>query len=123
MSVTNDIANGYLQLGLGGAALLLVLVFIILEFKSKDKGNSVVEKLCDKIDNLITSNAIHTEELNKVLISNDKDQQETLKALKRIETLSIDTQRRVARVDDRTFYCLGNPKSNNRNTDEGKEVV
>lgn len=107
MDFTKDIADGFLQLGLGGAALLIVVIFMILEFRSKDKGNGVVEKLCTKIDNLITSNAEYTQELNKVLLSNDKDQKETLKILANIQTITIDIQRRISRVDDRTFYCLG----------------
>jgi hypothetical protein len=69
-------------------------------------GGSKIDKLCDKIDLLITSNSEYTQQLNKVLVSNDKDQKETLKFLDTILASVLDTQRRVVRIDDRTFSCL-----------------
>lgn len=118
MPITNDTANLYLQLGIAGATLLILLVFVILLFRLISKINTTesstqhntIEKLCDKIDGLITSNAEYTQKLNEVIISNDKDQKETLNILDKLLELSIDIQRRVSRVDDRTYSCIGSRK-------------
>lgn len=118
MPINDNISNLYLQLGLAGAALLILLIFIILLFRLVSKinidengsQNNKIEKLCDKIDGLISSNAEYTQKLNEVIINNDKDQKETLNLLDRLLELSIDTQRRVVRIDDRTFKCLGAAK-------------
>lgn len=118
MPVGNETSNLYLQLGIAGATLLILLVFVILLFRLVSKlntsesstQNNKIEKLCDKIDGLITSNADYTQKLNTVLLSNDKDQKSTLNLLDKILELVIDTQRRVSRVDDRTYSCLGNIK-------------
>lgn len=115
MIVGQTTANLYLQLGIAGATLLILLVFVILLFKfisenkktrAADSGNKI-DKLCDKIDQLISSNAEYSKALNTVLLSNDKDQKETLKILDTILKIAMDTQRRIVRVDDRTFKCLG----------------
>lgn len=118
MPVLNETANLYLQLGIAGATLLILLVFVILLFRLVSKintsengtQNNKIEKLCDKIDGLITSNADYTQKLNTVLLSNDKDQKSTLNLLDKILELVIDTQRRVSRIDDRTYSCIGNAK-------------
>lgn len=118
MPIEQVTANLYLQLGIAGATLLILLVFVILLFKfiSENKKNrnigevSRIDKLCDKIDALISSNAEHTQKLNEVLLSNDKDQKETIKLLDKILDSALDTQRRVVRIDDRTYRCLGNNK-------------
>jgi hypothetical protein len=59
-----------------------------------------------KIDALVTSYSENTSKLNEVLLSNDKDQKMTLKLLDRILNCVEDMQRRVSRIDDRTFGCL-----------------
>jgi hypothetical protein len=114
MSLQETTANLYLQLGIAGATLLILLVFMILLFKyigenKKSKsGNELnrIDKLCDKIDALISSNAEHTQKLNEVLLTNDKDQKTTLGLLDKILSSILDTQRRVVRIDDRTYGCL-----------------
>lgn len=115
MPVNQTTSNSYLQLGIAGATLLILLVVIVLLFKfmseykklnSKEDG-SKIDRLIDKIDQLITSNASYTKELNAVLLSNDKDLKETLKLLDTILSVVLDVQRRVVRIDDRTFACLG----------------
>jgi phosphoglycerate-specific signal transduction histidine kinase len=118
MPMGNETANLFLQLGIGGAALFIILIFMILLFKlftkintnENDAQNNRIDKLCDKIDNLVTSYAENTQKLNEVLLTNDKDQKNTLKALNQVLELVIDIQRRVARIDDRTYSCLGNKK-------------
>lgn len=128
-------ANLYLQLGIAGATLFILLLFVWLLFKyitkvgqtwentlktmqkneNVNQGNKI-EKLCDKIDALISSNAEYTQKLNEVLLSNDKDQEANTHMLDKILTSVLDTQRRVVRIDDRTYKCLGNP---NKKTEEG----
>lgn len=118
MPIQETTANLYLQLGIAGATLLILLVIILLLFKfmtdfkssKKQADGSRIDKLCDKIDALITSNAEHTQKLNEVLLTNDKDQKETLKLLEMILSPVLDMQRRVVRIDDRTYRCLGNEK-------------
>ncbi|WP_326514771.1 hypothetical protein [Clostridium intestinale] len=139
MPVSDGVANLYIQLGVAGGALLIVLISIVLQFRYNSKtssslqavisqaqqtinqaqqtqteGNSnKIEKLCDKIDGLITSNASYTQKLNEVLLSNDKDQKVTISLLDNILTTVTDTQKRVIRIDDRTYGCLGNYKKDN----------
>lgn len=118
MPVDSNILNLYLQLGIAGATLAILLVFVILLFKfiSENKRNKTnsdgnrIDKLCDKIDALISSNAEHTQKLNEVLLANDKDQKTTIGLLDKILAVTLDTQRRIQRIDDRTFSCLGNSK-------------
>lgn len=105
------IANSYIQLGVAGATLFLLLIFITGQTKSNDKREimqfSKIDKLCDRIDAMVTSQAASNENLNKVLLSNDKDQKETIKLLNTILTLVIDIQKKMVRVDDRTYNCIG----------------
>jgi hypothetical protein len=100
--VTEATQQLYLQLGIAGATLLILLICIVLIFKRlKDlSGSNTIEKLCSKIDDLVTIN-------NKVLLSNDKDQKETLRLLQNLLESITDTQKRVVRIDDRTYRCLG----------------
>ncbi|APC82156.1 hypothetical protein [Clostridium botulinum] len=100
--ITETTQQLYLQLGIAGATLLILLICIVLIFKRlKDlNGSTTIEKLCSKIDDLVTIN-------NKVLLSNDKDQKETLRLLKNLLETTTDTQKRVVRIDDRTYRCLG----------------
>ena len=109
MEVSDAIATLYLQLGIAGATLLILLVFIILLFRFVTKDNKRVDKLCDKIDLLVSSYAENTKMLNEVLVSNDKDQETTIRLLESLNAVALDTQKRVVRIDDRTYKCLGNP--------------
>jgi hypothetical protein len=132
MPVSDGIANLYIQLGVAGGTLLILLISIVLQYKYNNKTSSSlqavinqaqqtqtesnsnkIEKLCDKIDGLITSNANYTQKLNEVLLSNDKDQKVTISLLDKILTTATDTQKRVIRIDDRTYGCLGNHKKEN----------
>jgi|GEM_PF-3502569 len=119
MNVSQTTANLYLQLGIAGATLLILLVFVILLFKfmgeSKNSKNnneiSRIDKLCDKIDDLITSNADHTQKLNEVLLANDKDQKVLIRTLDKMQVSLEEILKKVVRVDDRTYACLGNLKN------------
>lgn len=121
MPVGGEVTQGYLNLGLAGAALLIILVFVILLFafvrysnkqlakamggwhQSEEKQqDNKVDKLCDKIDSLVNV-------INIQLLANGKDQKTIIDLLNQILNVDLDTQRRVVRVDDRTFQCRGNP--------------
>lgn len=118
MPTSEITSNLYLQLGIAGATLLILLVFVILLFRlitvinnnGNDTQNNKIEKLCDKIDDLITNNAMYTQKLNEVIINNDKDQKETLNFLDKLLELAIDTQMKVSKIEDRRFKCLNDKK-------------
>lgn len=90
--------EAWLNLGIPGAALFIVLVIVVFMFKQQSKS---VDKLCAKIDELVTSFANNNLKLNEVMISNDKDQKEILRKLDDICNMSADTLRRVSRIDAR----------------------
>lgn len=129
MGVESTTANLYLQLGIAGATLLILLVFVVLLFKLITKMNqswqtamkdiqknenttqsNTIEKLCDKIDALITSNSEYTNRLNEVLLSNDKDQKVLIRTLDKVQLSLEEILKKVVRIDDRTHSCLGNSK-------------
>lgn len=107
MPVDSSTVKSFTDLGIVGAALLIVLVIIILVFVSQAKS---IDKLCSKIDQLITHNSEETNKLNQVLIANDKDQKTLLKLLANILELVSDISKRTIKIDERTFFCLGDKK-------------
>lgn len=107
MPVDSTTVKQFTDLGIVGAALLIILVIIILVFVSQARS---IDKLCTKIDQLITHNSEETNKLNQVLISNDKDQKTLLKLLANILELVTDISKRTIRIDERTFLFLGEKK-------------
>lgn len=118
MPISEGTARLYLQLGVSGAVLFILLIFVVMLFKFFDSRNSTettlitaqnsrIDKLCDKIDLLVSSYSENTRTLNEVLISNDKDQVAIMQSLERLLAISMDSQRRITRIDDRTYKCLG----------------
>ena len=112
-----QIFDGLLKLGVTGAVIFLLIYFgdkffKYLETRSKSEGNSgsKFDRLCDKIDKLITSNHDLSESIVKSTLQANNDNETIYKTLSLILESSLDTQRRVVRVDDRTFKCLGNPE-------------
>ncbi len=90
--------NAWLDLGVPGAAMFIVLVVVIFMFKQQSES---VNKLCTKIDELVTSFASNNLKLNDVIISNDKDQKEVLRKLDDMCCLMQDTNTRIVRIDTR----------------------
>lgn len=117
VTVTDHVIDGYLQLGIAGATLVILLIAIILMFwfmkkwVSKDTAaqTSRIDKLCDKIDTLVTSYHENTLQLSKVTLANDKDQKATLNLLTQLLNVLLDVQKKVVRIDDRTYACLKTP--------------
>ena len=92
--------EAWLNLGIPGAALFIVLVIIISMFKQQSKS---VDKLCIKIDKLVTSFSDNNLKLNEVIISNDKDQKEVLRKLDDMNAIMSDMHTRIIRVDTRLY--------------------
>ena len=92
--------EAWLNLGIPGAALFIVLVIVISMFKQQAKS---VDKLCTKIDELVTSFSDNNLKLNEVIISNDKDQKEVIHKLKEMYTLMNDMHKRIVRIDVRLY--------------------
>ena len=92
--------EAWLNLGIPGAALFIVLVIVISMFKQQNKS---VDKLCIKIDELVTSFSDNNLKLNEAIISNDKDQKEVLRKLDDIHDIINDMYKRIVRVDTRLY--------------------
>lgn len=92
--------EAWLNLGIPGAALFIVLVIVISMFKQQSKS---VDKLCIKIDELVTSFSDNNLKLNEVIISNDKDQKEVLRKLDDMNDAMNDMHKRIIRIDTRLY--------------------
>ena len=92
--------EAWLNLGIPGAALFIVLVIVISMFKQQNKS---VDKLCIKIDELVTSFSDNNLKLNEVIISNDKDQKEVLRKLDDMNDAMNDMHKRIIRIDTRLY--------------------
>ena len=92
--------DAWLNLGIPGAALFIVLVIVISMFKQQNKS---VDKLCVKIDELVTSFSNNNLKLNEVIISNDKDQKEVLRKLDDMNDTMNDMYKRIVRIDTRLY--------------------
>lgn len=115
--------NLWLQLGIAGATLLILYVFIQKLFslfekysntlsksnlKEDEAQDSAIVRLIEKIDTLIQSYSAYQIKLNEVLIKSENENKSTTEVLNRVLDSLLDTQRRVVRIDDRTYKCLGN---------------
>lgn len=92
--------------------MLVVLVAVIL---IAIMISNTVNKLCDKIDKLMTVMTDQQTNLKEVLVSNDKDQKMMLDLIHNINYDTKEILKKVVRIDDRTYSCLGGPNK--------KEVV
>ena len=92
--------DSWLQLGIAGAALLIVLVTIVLIFNQQSKN---ITQLCEKIDQLVTNFVATNTTLSEVIISNDKDQKEVIRTLNELHEDIRDMRNRVVRIDARLF--------------------
>lgn len=92
--------DAWLNLGVAGAALFIVLVLVLSMFRQQAKS---MGKLCTKIDYLVTSFSDNNIKLNEVIIANDKDQKEVLRKLDDLSTTLADMHKRIVRVDVRLY--------------------
>lgn len=92
--------EAWLNLGIPGAALLLVAIVVILIFKQLSK---TIDKLCTKIDAIVDAFATNNLKLTEVVITNDRDQRQTLQLLSEIRGDVKNVQQHVIRID--THLC------------------
>lgn len=92
--------EAWLNLGIPGAAMFIVLVIVISMFKQQSKS---IDKLCIKIDELVTSFSDNNLKLNEVIISTDKDQKEVLRKLDDMNDTMNDIHKRIIRIDTRLY--------------------
>jgi hypothetical protein len=97
MPISESTSKSFTDLGIAGAALLIVLVLVILVFAFMRNQSKSIDKLCVRIDNLVTQNSTY-------LITNEKDQKEILRMLVQIAATETDIQMRVVKIDERTVY-------------------
>ena len=67
------------------------------------QGRSI-DKLCSKIDELVTSFSDNNLKLNEVILTNNRDQAETLRKLNDFEDILNDIHKRVIRMDAKMFH-------------------
>lgn len=111
-TVSNVSYDGWLQLGVAGAVLFILLITIMLIFKQQSAS---VEKLCTKIDELVTSLSNNNIKLNEVIVANDKDQKEVLRQLDEMHNDILDMHTRIVRIDTRLYDKSNKESDNNGN--------
>lgn len=97
------ISDGYLSLGIVGAAMFIVLIITILAliiFSMQMK--SVFKTIADRLENVGENLKIFTEALTRNTIKNEHDQAETLRLLNQVILIGNDIRKKVVRIDDRT---------------------
>lgn len=90
----------WLNLGLPGGALFIVLIIIVLLFRQQGKS---IDKLCEKLDNVTDAFSESNITLREVIICNDKDQKELLRYINNLSELVQDMHKRVVRLDTRLY--------------------
>lgn len=90
--------DGWLALGIPGAALLIVAIVIVLIFTQQAKS---MDRLCCKIDELVTSFAASNLKLNEILIINDRDQKQVLSEIGGMRATLNDVHERIYDIDAR----------------------
>lgn len=88
--------EAWLELGIAGAALFIILIVVVLMFQLEARN---VDKLCNKIDEIVTSFSENNLKLNEVILTNDKDQKETLRMLSSISRAINDMHKRIIEMD------------------------
>lgn len=111
-------AKAFTDLGITGAALFILIylinkIFNYLEMRGaaddSSKGNSF-DRLCDKLDTLVESNYSMAQKLAEVLLCSNKDQTELKDRLDMQHDILLDVQKKVIRIEDRTYKCLNDPE-------------
>lgn len=90
----------WLELGTTGAVLFIVLLVVWLVFHSQ---NASINRLCDKIDNLIEEFSKNQIELTKMVMANDRDQRQLSTRFDRVFERIDEIHKRVVRIDTRLY--------------------
>ena len=105
VNISSISQDGWLNLGIPGAALFIVLTVVMLMFNQQNKS---VSKLCEKIDSLVSSFSENSNKLNEVIITNDKDQKELIRMLGDVHSEITNMYSRVVRIDSRIYDFINN---------------
>lgn len=105
-----DLSTLYLQLGVAGATLLILSTTIAYLFKfmgnfseSKKKGEmNQIDRLCDKIDNLINIIAEDRIIQAETRIANEKDQKAMIDIIDNILKMTSIIYEKVIKIDIKT---------------------
>lgn len=95
----------WLNLGLPGAALFIVLTIIVLMFRQQGKS---IDKLCEKLDGVTNAFSESNLTLREVIISNDRDQKELLRNINTLSELVQNMHSRVVCLDTRLYEITKN---------------
>lgn len=109
--MSDKTSEAFLNLGVPGAALFIVLVIVVFMFKQQSTS---IDKLCTKIDELVTNLADNSLKLNETIVANSREQQEVIHKLDSICKDISDMHKRITRIDTRLFDSL-NKKEDNHN--------
>ncbi|MDF2546158.1 MAG: hypothetical protein K0R93_1056 [Anaerosolibacter sp.] len=105
------ISEGYLSLGIVGGAMLIVLIITIIAFVIFSmQMKTVFSTIAEKLENVGESLQKFTEALILNTAKGESDQAEILRQLSELTSISNDIRKKVVRIDDRTYQCLGNAK-------------
>lgn len=99
--------------GLYLAWVLINKIFAYLEKRESSesrKSDNKFDRLCDKIDRLVDSNHEMCKHMSEIMLSNQNTKESIQSSLDLIFESVLDTQKRVVRIDDRTYKCLENGK-------------
>lgn len=108
LNETIDIPSGlsvdsWLNLGVAGAALLIILITVWLVFRQQAKS---VDRLCDKIDKLVSTWSDTSLTLREVTLTSKRDQEEIMRQLDSISRVQQEVVKKVTRIDTRIFEAL-----------------
>lgn len=114
----DNLASAYLQLGLGGAALFVLLVTMVTLIRSikkwgeKSYGSEGVRNnlMCEKFD-------ILTDKVTNMAEAMRDEKKTLLSLLTGIQNTLLDIQRRMARQEDQRLYALNKKKDSVSNGD------
>ena len=109
-----EVTQLWLQLGVAGATLLILLTFGILFFKFignynrtiKGSEDNKVDKLCDKIDILVNTIAEDRKAQAETRVANEKDQKLTVDLLGSLMANSNRVLEKVTRIETQTANCI-----------------
>ena len=91
-------ADAWLNLGVPGAALFIIAVVVVLLFRQQSKS---IDKLCTKLDDIVSSFATNNLKLNEVIIGNDRDQKQVINQIAVLQSTMQDVQCRVIGIEAR----------------------
>lgn len=93
-------SDAWFSLGIPGVVLLIILIVVLLMFRQQATS---INKLCDKLDSVVTTMADNTTRVNESLIIYNKDQQEMLRLMSQMQFTLNDIHKKTSRIDARVY--------------------